>query len=126
MNAEQYRQAGFRVSIQVSQDEIDRAERDAVRCYLDKVCTYDSTDATHKEAVMQLAFILLIRRSAVATRSGGKDKTSPQLSERADISQSDIENADRLLRKIQTKQGNVSELVDDIAPIYYRRVFIGM
>lgn len=126
MNAEQYKNAGYRVSMQVSQDEIDRAERDAVRCYLDKVCTYDSADASHKEAVMQLAFILLVQRSVVATRSGGKEKTSPSLSENGYPSQTDFDNADRLLRKVQTIGGDVSALVDDICEIYYRNKFMAL
>ena len=126
MNAEQYRNAGYRISMQVSQAEIDRAEADAVGSYLGRVCTYDATDADHKAAVMQLAFILLLQRSAVATRSGGKEKTSPSLSENGYPSQSDFDNADRLLRKVQTISGHVSVLVDDICGIYYRNKFMAL
>lgn len=127
MNAEQYRQAGYRVSMQVSQAEISRAEADVTEAYIAKVMpTYSTTDTDVKAAIMQLAFILLLQRTAVATRSGGKDKTAPSLSENGYPSTSDLENADRLLRKIQTEAGVTSNLVDDICGIYFRTRFIAL
>lgn len=127
MNAEQYRNAGYRISMQVSQAEISRAEADVTEAYIAKVApSYSTTDADIKAAIMQLAFILLLHRTAVATRSGGKEKTSPSLSENGYPSQSDFDNADRLLRKVQTIGGNVSVLVDDICGIYYRNKFMAL
>lgn len=127
MTVEEYKAAGFRVSAQVSQQEIDRAEKEVTEAYIVKVApSFDSTDADVKAAVMQLAVILLLNRHAVASRSGGKTKESPQLSQNAYASQGDVENADRLLRKVQTVDGFPSKLVDDIACIYYRNVFLGL
>lgn len=127
MTVEEYKAAGFRVSAQVSQQEIDRAEREVSEAYIAKVNpSASTTDADVKAAVMQLAVILLLNRHAVATRSGGKTKESPQLSQNAYASQGDVENADRLLRKVQTVDGFPSKLVDDIACIYYRNVFLGL
>lgn len=127
MNAEQYRQAGYRVSMQVSQAEISRAEADVTEAYIAKVAPSNSTtDADVKAAVMQLAFILLLQRTAVATRSGGREKTAPSLSEDGYPGASDLENADRLLRKVQTETGLASTLVDDICGIYYRNKFIAL
>lgn len=127
MTTEDYKAAGYRVSGQVSQQEIDRAERDVSEAYIAKVNpSASATDADVKAAVMQLAVILLLNRHAVATRSGGKTKESPQLSQNAYASQGDVENADRLLRKVQTVDGFPSKLVDDIACIYYRNVFLGL
>ena len=127
MNAEQYRQAGYRVSMQVSQAEISRAEADVTEAYIAKVSpSCSTTDADVKAAVMQLAFILLLQRTAVATRSGGREKTAPSLSEEGHPSASDLENADRLLRKVQTEKGLASTLVDDICGIYYRTRFIAL
>jgi hypothetical protein len=51
---------------------------------------------------------------------------SPSLSEAGYPTQSDMENADRLLRKVQTAAGLPSKLVDDIAGIYYRTQFVGL
>lgn len=127
MTVEEYKAAGFRVSAQVSQQEIDRAEREVSEAYIAKVNpSASATDADVKAAVMQLAVILLLNRHAVATRSGGKTKESPQLSQNAYASQEDLENADRLLRKVQTVDGFPSKMVDDIACIYYRNVFLGL
>lgn len=127
MTAQEYQAAGYRVSQQVMQSEIDRAEADVTAAYIAKVApTFSSTDADVKAAVMQLAVILLTNRHAVATRSGGKTKDTPQLSQNAYASQGDVDNADRLLRKVQTVAGLPSKLVDDIAGIYYRNTFIGL
>lgn len=127
MTAQEYIAKGFRVSGQVLQAEIDRAEREVVAAYIAKVApAYSLTDADVKEAVMQLAVILLLQRHAVATRSGGKNKQSPNLSTDGWPNQGDVENADRLLRKVQTEKGLTSKLVDDIAGIYFRTQFVSL
>ena len=127
MTAEQYREAGYRVSLQVTQTEIDRLEADVTAAYIAKVDpTFSATDTDVVAAVMQLAAILLLNRHAIATRSGGKTKDTPQQSTNAYASQGDVDNADRLLRKVQTVSGLPSKLVDDIAGIYYRNTFIGL
>lgn len=127
MTAAEYIAKGFRVSGQVLQAEIDRAEREVVEAYIAKVApAYSLTDADVKEAVMQLAVILLLQRHAVATRSGGKNKQSPNLSSDGWPNQGDVENADRLLRKVQTEKGITSKLVDDIAGIYFRTQFVSL
>ena len=127
MTAEDYKSAGLRLSAQVSQAEIDRAEADVTGAYVAKVAPeYDATDADVKAAVMQLAFILLLIRTSVVTRAGGKVKESPSLSTAGYPTQSDKDNADRLIRKVQTVTGLPSKLVDDICGIYYRNQFIGL
>ena len=127
MTAQEYIAKGFRVSGQVLQNEIDRAEREVVEAYIAKVApAYSLTDADTKEAVMQLAVILLLQRHAVATRSGGKNKQSPNLSSDGWPNQGDVDNADRLLRKVQTEKGITSKLVDDIAGIYFRTQFVSL
>lgn len=127
MTAQEYIAKGFRISGQVLQTEVDRAEREVVEAYIAKVApSYSLTDADVKEAVMQLAVILLLQRHAVATRSGGKNKQSPNLSTDGWPNQGDVENADRLLRKVQTVSGLTSKLVDDIAGIYFRTQFVSL
>ena len=127
MTAQEYIAKGFRVSGQVLQTEIDRAEREVVEAYIAKVApAYSLTATAVKEAVMQLAVILLLQRHAVATRSGGKNKQSPNLSTDGWPNQGDVDNADRLLRKVQTVSGLTSKLVDDIAGIYFRTQFVSL
>ena len=133
MEASAYRDSGYRLSLQVSQGEINRAEADVKAAYLDRIyADYVTPTALIQSAMMQLAFILLLQRSAVATRSGGKVKTSPD-SVSGYPSQEDMDNADRLLRLMQETyyhsgavQGHPSKIVDDICGIYYRNQFLGL
>ena len=138
ITAQQFIDKGFRVSQQLPQAELDRAAMDAFICYVGKVSritvTPDNTilrTPEQGEAAMQIAYILLLQRSAVATRAGGKLKLSPSLSDAGYPSQQDYSNADRLLRRLQeigpgAVAGDVSKLVDDIAGIYYRNVNLSL
>ena len=128
MTAQEYNTAGYRVSTLIPQPEITRAENDVKAAYIAKLTT-DDTTTTAKAAIMQLVFILLCQRNTSATRSGGKLKLSPQLSENAQALQSDYDNADRLLRQLQSEPhgiaGNIAQMVDDICLIYMRN-FLSM
>lgn len=128
MTAQEYNTAGYRVSTLIPQPEITRAENDVKAAYIAKLTT-DDTTTTAKAAIMQLVFILLCQRNTSATRSGGKLKLSPQLSENAQARQSDYDNADRLLRQLQSEphgiSGNIAQMVDDICLIYMRN-FLSM
>lgn len=134
MTAQDLKEQGFRVSGLVSEAEVTRAAGDVMDAYIMKV--YDEFDrpTNHiREAWMQLTVILLLQRHAVATRSGGKTKLTPSQSENAYPTHQDFENADRLLRRIQAeeanngaRQGNLSEIVDDICGIYYRKNFLAL
>lgn len=122
---------GYRVSQHLDTKEVDAAIKDARLCYADRVASnLDLTDTDYAAAVMAVAFVLLVRRNAVATRAGGKEKLTPMQSQTIDVRKWDVDKADALLRKLQTKPtgilGNVSELVDDIAHIYYRNEFLGL
>lgn len=136
--AQQFIDKGFRVSEQIRQSELDRATMDAFMCYVGKVSRITVTPndqilhtPEQAEAAMQIAYILLLQRSAVATRAGGKLKLSPSLSDAGYPSQQDYSNADRLLRRLQEigpvpVAGDTSKLVDDIAGIYYRNVNLSL
>ena len=128
MTAQEYNTAGYRVSTLIPQPEITRAENDVKAAYIAKLTT-DDTTTTAKAVIMQLVFILLCQRNTSATRSGGKLKLSPQLSENAQARQSDYDNADRLLRQLQSEPngiaGNIAQMVDDICLIYMRN-FLSM
>ena len=138
ITAQQFIDNGFRVSQQLPQAELDRAAMDAFLCYVGKVSRITVTPngqilhtPEQGEAAMQIAYILLLQRSAVATRAGGKLKLSPSLSDAGYPSQQDYSNADRLLRRLQEigpvpVAGDVSKLVDDIAGIYYRNVNLSL
>ena len=123
--------SGFRISAQVSDEQVLKAQGEAVACYVSKVIQpVNDNDADTLAAIKQLTFIILSRRDTIVTRSGGKDKTSPSLSVDAGIRQVDLDEADRLLRVLQGKTGGIaglpSKLVDDIAHIYFRTEFIAL
>ena len=123
MTAQEFIANGYKVSLQISQGEIDRAVADVTAAYVAKVTT-DNTTTTAKAAIMQLAFILLCQRNTFATRAGGKLKLSPQLSDNAQARQTDYDNADRLLRQLQAATGGIAgeidKMVDDICMVYMR------
>ena len=123
MTAQDFISNGYKVSLQIQQGEIDRAVADVTAAYVDKV-TIDNTTTTARAAIMQLAFILLCQRNTFATRAGGKLKLSPQLSDNAQARQTDYDNADRLLRQLQTGTGGIAgkidKMVDDICMVYMR------
>lgn len=123
MTAQDFIDKGLRVSTQIPQAEIDRAVNDVTAAYVAKV-TADTTSDAAKAAIMQLAFILLCHRNISATRAGGKLKLSPQLSDNAQARQTDFDNADRLLRQLQSATGGIAgkvdKMVDDICMVYMR------
>lgn len=80
MGITDYRQAGFLVSIHIEQAIIDRAERDIYQAYIEPIApTADIyEDGAAKECLMQMTNLLVLQRSVFTTRSGAKEKTTPQ------------------------------------------------
>lgn len=125
MKASDLKAAGYRVGTLISDDDVTRMQQAVDACYISKVWpNFSATDTDVKAAEMALIFIALTVANVYATRAGGKLKLSPNLSERGFASQADYENADRLLRVLQGKQGAVQGrldgIVDDGLHIYMR------
>lgn len=125
MTAQELRNAGYRVGLQVADADVTRAETLVVQNYINPITHGQSASTlTVKNAVRQLVFIALCGDNTYATRSGGKQKMSPNLSERGYASQTDFETADLLLRQVQTLQGAVQGrldgIVNDVLHIYFR------
>ena len=131
MDAATLNQNGYRVSMQVTDEEVDLAYRDVEAAYVKRIYDYDRPSGAEQKALMCLAYILILQRHSVATRAGGKTKLSPSLSTDSGPTQQDFAKADMLLRKVQeahedAPQGLPSTLVDDICGIYYRTQFVGL
>lgn len=129
--AEALRAAGYRVSAQIPDAEVQEASAAVEAAYVRKIYDFDRPTVDVTAALRQLTCILLMQRRAVATRAGGKDKTTPSLSVDGGPTDVDFAEADRLLRAIQSVhsdavQGLPSTLVDDICGIYYRNVYLGL
>lgn len=106
----------------ISEEEIGRFEALASTCYTRRIISRSGGTA-EMAAVMALTWIGLCRSNTFATRAGGKEKMTPQLSSRSEVSRFDIEEADRHLRELQklqgAKQGTIESLVDDVFGIYF-------
>lgn len=133
MTANVLKGAGYRISAQVKDEQVDKAYNEVWAAYITPLVAI-TPGAPHpqivSEAANQLCWILLARRDAVVTRAGAKDKLAPSLSENVNVRQADLEEADRRLRLLQNlnnaTQGNISQIVNDIAHIYYRTEFLGL
>ena len=125
MNAQDFIAAGYRVGSVISDADISRVKAIVDKSYIAPIVgTVNDSDNDTRAAQMALIFIALTGANSYATRAGGKLKTSPALSERGFASQTDYNNADRLLRVLQSKpdaaQGNVDKIVDDVFGLYMR------
>ena len=78
MSIDDYKQAGYLMSVHISQEIIDRAEADVLKAYIYPLdATVNVTiPGTARAAAMELANLLVLQRSIFATRSGAKEKTS--------------------------------------------------
>ena len=132
MTAKEYQEHGFRLSLQVQQAEIMRAENAVYGAYLAKtygdktpaeveqVTSVDgwATNATLAECVANLAFLYLAQKSILATRSGGKVPNA--------LSASTAGGWDNLAQAasdcaLSLKRCNVAdEDMDDICGIYFK------
>lgn len=125
MTAQEYRQAGYKVSAQIDQSEIDRAEKDVLQAYVYPILSdADPTgDEVVRDTVMSFAFLLLLQRSISATRSGAKEKTTPQ-SVSADlwhILSMQAATCQMKIDALKQKTGaNLKAEVKDICGIYFR------
>ena len=132
MSIEDYKQAGFLMSVQIPQAVIDRAEADAMQAYILPIQpNADVTSAgAAKDALMSLADLLVKQRSVFATRSGAKEKTTPQ-SQTADDWRILRQCAATCSLKMSALAQNAGvdyweDKVKDICGILYKTNFVGV
>lgn len=130
MTAQDLRNAGYNVALTIADEVVTRFASVVADAYVTPIVgTYDATDGDQLAAVKALTYLALVADTAHATRAGGKQKLSPQLSERGTATLQDVAMADRLLRKLQGKagaaQGSLDKIVDDVLHIYLR-TYVGM
>lgn len=126
MNATQLNAAGYRVGTLVDGDLINRIDGIVRESYIVPIIgTIQQDDTDAESAAQQLVVIALGLQNTIVTRAGAKVKLSPSLSDRAyNVTQTDYENAHRLLKKLQARpgatQGRLDGIVDDVLHIYFR------
>lgn len=130
MTKQEYQDAGFRLSLQVEQVDIDRAEREVIEAYCKPLAPeLNTTSAEYRTAVMNLAFLWLLQHSLFGTRSGAKGVqiTSATTPTNADILREcacDCHSALQVLKSLANTPDNVR--VTDICRIYFSTNFFAM
>lgn len=131
MTVQEYREAGYKVSAQIEEAEIVRAEKDVLQAYILPILPNadPATDEVVRSAVMAFAFLLLLQRSIFATRSGAKEKTTPQ-SQTADLWNLLAQMASTChlkLDAVRQKTGaDMKAEVQDICGIYFSTHYFGL
>ena len=130
MTAAEYRSAGFKLSANVSQTEIDNAERLTAAAYIEPIKGNSELQPSN-DLAMSLAFLCLLRQSVFATRAGAKIKTTA-VSSTADEAQSVstlCTTCGLLLSEFRKTAENVegakaNAVINDINKIYFRSSFL--
>lgn len=140
MTAKEYQEHGFRLSLQVQQAEITRAENVVYGAYLsplygnktltevEQVTSADSwaTNAPLAECVANLAFLYLMQKSVLATRSGGKVPNALSATSASgwdNLAQAANDCAYSLQRCIVNVQGGNTDNMRDICGIFFKSNF---
>ena len=132
MNVQEYKQAGYNVSQQIDQSNVDLAEKDAFEAYVQPLGAKkdDIQGEDVRAAVMCLANLLILQRSTFATRAGAKDKASQQSisAERWTLLEQWAQPCKQKLEVVAKRLGVKHEWrkVNDICGIYYGKHFIGI
>lgn len=128
MTPTEYRNAGFRMSLQVPQEVINRFETEVKTSYINPIVpNMLATDDLYKRATMTLAFALMVKRNIFATRAGAKMKQSPENSSDPEVwYNTDNVNLDcyAVIEELRQSQGAVKDAkVVDVIGIYFRTNF---
>lgn len=122
MQKEVYTSAGYRLSLQIEQAEIDRAEKAVKSAYLDAIASgMDESTEEYKNALLALSFLYLLQHSIYATRAGAKGVQiqSATTQTNADVLRECTFDAHNALQALRNKVGNHDAKVNDICRIYF-------
>ena len=129
MQIDWYKQHGFEVSNLIDQATISRAEDDVRRAYIAPILG-DSAEGDEVDlAVGNLAFLLILQRSIVATRAGAKVKqtqTSNNAEAWAVIAQEALACHGRLEALRKMDGANASAEVYDVCKLYFKSNFFSI
>lgn len=127
MTKQEYQDAGFRLSLQTEQADIDRAERLVTDAYI-KPITSDLTTELAKSAIMNFAFLWLLQHSLYGTRSGAKavNITSAITPSNEDILRQCAWDCHQSLQALREGENKDSAKVIDICRIYFSTNYFGI
>ena len=130
MTKQEYQDAGFRLSLQVEQVDIDRAEREVTEAYCKPIAPdMDTTQEAYRKALMNLAFLWLLQHSLFGTRSGSKGVqiTSATTPTNADFLRECAWDCHLALQSLKTVANTPDGVrVTDICRIYFSTNFFAM
>ena len=130
MTKQWYIAHGYKLSAQIEESEIARAERDVMLAYVSPIIGEATIPAEVREAAVgNLAFLLLLQRSVFATRAGAKVKTGYNSADASawDILQQEAASCHLQLETLRRQEGaNADADVTDICKIYFKTNFLNL
>jgi hypothetical protein len=130
MTKQWYLEQGYKLSAQIEESEIARAEADVTAAYVTPIVgTVKVPDDIVQKAVGNLAFLLLLQRSIFATRAGAKVASgyNSQSASAWDVLQQEANACHLSLETLRKQPGaNAEAEVCDICKIYFKTNFISL
>lgn len=130
MTAQDYMNKGYRLSLHTPQAEIDAKEDLAFKSYIKPILPNAEKESEEvKDALMALAFLLLLQANIFSTRSGAKIKNAPQSINPTEwqILNENTVVAHRYLEELETLPNAVTKpRVYDVAHIYFRTQYFNL
>ena len=127
MTKQEYQDKGFRLSLQIEQADIDRAEKAVTDAYIAPL-TDDRTSELVVSAIMNFAFLWLLQHSLYNTRSGAKSVniTSAITPNNEDVLRQCAWDCHQSLQALREDVGKADVKVLDICRIYFSNNFFAM
>ena len=125
-----YIEHGYKLSSLIDDAEISRAEREVTEAYITPIVGSATVDeSVLKNAVGNLAFLLILQKTLFATRAGAKVKTGYN-SQEADAwakLQQEATSCHLALETLKKQNGvNADAEVIDICKLYFKTNFISL
>lgn len=121
MTVQDYKNKGFLVSAMITESYLQKCEEEIITAYIKPFGELsEEAKVIAEKATMNLTYLLICQRNTIATRGGGKEKTT--LNSYAPNAESKInelsKTCDLWLRELGVKCGKFAE-VNDICKIYF-------
>ena len=130
MTAQDYINKGYRLSLHTAQAEIDAKEELAFKSYIKPILPNAEKESEEvKDALMALAFLLLLQANIFSTRSGAKVKNAPQSSNPTEwqILNENTVTAHRCIEELKTlPNAEKKPKIYDVAHIYFRTQYFNL
>ena len=130
MTAQDYINRGYRLSLHTPQVEIDAKEDLAFKSYILPILPNAEKDSEEvKEALMALAFLLLLQANIFSTRAGAKIKNTPQSTNPTEwqILNENTVTAHRFIEELKMlPNAEKTPKIYDVAHIYFRTQYFNL